>query len=243
MTTRSATFRSLSCLLAVLAVGTSHVSATLIYEQNFSSAPTIRISNNTNSNFAGTGDEVTANHLNQNQWSIRSGGAGSVTYDVVDENLDIVLNHNAYTLIDSSSATAHGAEYTLSFDVSGLAGSVDVLAWTGSGLDYNGTGTDQGHIFFRSFNNPPLIQFRQEATGSLVIDGTQTVSANGTFTSTPFTLTDIGNAGDYVFVGFENSGSSMTIDNLRISSVVPEPASLALVMFGGVLIIRRRVCR
>jgi len=198
----------------LMAIGICH--AGTIYSEDFSSAPTIRNTSNANSNYGGTGDEVSNNHLNQNQWGHRN---ATVAHDGANGNLDITLSgsDNAYTLIDLSTPDNDPGSitnFTLSFDVSALSGTINVFAFAGGGLDYIGTGTDEGHVFYRAYNSPPLRQGRQGATLTDIFTN-GTITANGTFT-TNIVLNDVGAAGDYLFLGF-NSGTSMTIDDLAIT--------------------------
>ena len=223
---RACVFAMVACLIAV---STSHAVTIIIYEEDFSSAPTIRVSDNANSNYGGTGDEVTANHINQNQWMRRN---GSIAHDAGDENLDFTLSDNVYTLIDLSTVLDDYkavTNFNISFDVIAISGPINIFAYAGGGLDYNGT--DNGYIFFRVYGNPPLMQYRQGSAGTQVVNGTNTsITATGTFETPSFTLNDLESPGDYVFIGFVNGGESMTIDNLRINALdVPPSGALFIV--------------
>jgi hypothetical protein len=213
--------------------GVALISASMaqdVYYEDFSSAPTVRITLNGGSNFIGTGaaapGEQRPGHVDQNEWLwLYRDGSTAPVYDGVNGDFDITLGNNVYTLIDLSSASAEGTQYTLSFDVSDLSGTVDVMAWAGGGLDYSGT--LEGSVKFRTYGNLPICSPGYGATVANVIDGTETVTANGTWTSSTFTLNDLGDAGDYLFLGFENNGASFTIDNLRISASDELPPRLA----------------
>ena len=134
---------------------------TTIYSNAFSSAPVVNDTiNNGNTNYAGTGVPA---ELNQNEWMVRA-GSGTVTHDAADGNVDIVLGNNVYYLVDLTDLEDDpGTETTfaLSFDVESFSGNVSVFAFAGGGLDYNGRGTDQGHLFYRTYGNPTLIRLHQ----------------------------------------------------------------------------------
>jgi len=223
-----------SVLVGVLA-GMTIGSATMaqdIYFEGFTNAPAVKVSNNSNSDYAGTG-QSDGNHINANEWLYRAGN-GDVSHNAGAVDIDIA--HNVYYLIDLSTL-AHdpGAEtnFFLSFDVANLSGDVSLFAFAGSGLDYSGTG--EGHVFFRTHGNPCLFQPKNGATGKQVLDGaTTTIQSDGLF-QVAITTTNTGHAGDYLFIGFANSGESLTIDNLRLEIPAEFPTLTVQVPQGGAM--------
>jgi len=200
MTSRTRTLLTATLVCAASAALRSQ--AAVVYTQDFSSDPGIKSTTNFNTNRAGTG---VGTDLNQNNWIYRSGN-GLVTYDAADDNLDLSVTQNVYGLIDLSSLAADPSElnvYRLSFEVTDFSGpDLDLLVYPGTGLDYTGNGTGDGHLFYRMGNTPiNHIAGQQGATYSLGFDGTEPlkVTGNGTFTSEPFLVPAVESAGDFLF--------------------------------------------
>lgn len=215
---------------ALFASAASLGQAQVIYSDDFTSAPVVKSTTNANTNYAGNG---TSSDLNQNEWMVRSGN-GSVTHD--GGKLDITIKNNIYYLIDLSTLENDPGEetaFSLSFDVVDLSGDVGVFAFAGGGLAYNGN--SDGRIFYRVHGNPPLFTVDNGASKTQVIDGTTTtITSSGRF-STTVTLNDVGSAGDYLMLGFTNSGKSLTIDNLSVE-VPSEFPDVAVELIDGVAV-------
>ena len=163
---------------------------------------------------------------------------------MVDEDLNLTVTQNVYSLLDLSPLANDpgvATEYTLSFEVSGFNGpDLDLFAYSGGGLDYSGTSTGNGHLLYRMGNTPiTLIAGRQGATLNTIFNGSETlkVTGDGLFQSGTFSLTDLESSGDYFFFGFNSSGTTtFTIDNIALTAV-PEPSSLGLLGMGAIVLL------
>lgn len=191
-----------------------------LFEEDFSSVPSNKITSNGNSNWAGTGD---ATDLNRNEWLWRkrheilglSCEGGQATLNLVN---------NVYHLIDLSDMHA-GHLCQLSFDVISLRGDVQLIAYVGHGLEYSGR--NNGHLFFRMVSTTPVHRAMHGATTRQVLDGTSThIAGTGRFSTPPFRIEEAGKEGAYLLLGFVGTSATLTIDNLLLSAGIPEPTSL-----------------
>jgi len=207
-----------ACLMAV---STSHAGTRSIYSEDFSSAPTVKNAvDNGNTNRGGTGDGTNPNDMNQDDWYTR-GTRSTLTHTGGTLEIDDLGTHVYFLmdLTDLENDPGAVTNFTLSFDVVGITDNVDFYVWAGGGLDYNGSGTGNGHLFFRMYNDPPLFNANQGATRTLLVDTTIPSTTTGTF-STNVVLTDLDDPGDYVVICFGGADNdTLTIDDLEITFI------------------------
>lgn len=241
-----------SKLLGMMAITTLMVpaaSAQIVYQNDFSSAPTI-------TDTAPSGNNTSPRI--KDDFSMPTAGNSSfledfvdLTHDAGNEHLDFSNNaENAWLLINTS--TWATGDYTVSFD--GLVASGNTMYWDViGGSAFVGTG-----LGVRIWMNKDRPYIRNAGSGSAerlgqpVAELATTSGAAGSFTDTTFTSQSlnvsltadhVGSANDYLLIGWNNVGGNgaASIDNLEIA-LVPEPSSFALLTLSGLalLMLRRR---
>ena len=217
---------------------TTAQAATAIYEQDFSTAPTI-VSLGGNNNVLGTAfqfGDVAYGGVGVGPAAAVSGGKLTLTGNST-LNAD---TQTAYVIFIDTSSVAAG-NYTWSFDISDYAFGTGSFETRYSLYEGNNSAAAL-NMRFGAANNPggthPIEDTANAAEFDLIAGTAATFSANDTY-SVAFTLTDAGTAGDFLALVWEvtetadQSGqttANFSIDNI---AVVPEPGTYALI--GGLL--------
>lgn len=222
--------------------------ATVVYQNDFSTAQTIISATNGNTNYAGAGPGPHSQaNINYGEWMEgRASNRVQLAYDSANERLKFdfeTQGRTAWHLIDLSGADSglNGSVATISFDVVGFSNSSDstVVArvWDGLGLSFSGTdgaGGD-GFLTIRSDRLTPNVASRSVAV-TLNSGTAENSLASGNITdsgnfSMDFNLSSAGASGGFVLLGIAsdavNPGASFDIDDLQVS-VVPEPSTFLM---------------
>lgn len=223
--------------LAIFGLLLSTTHAQTVYENDFSSAPTVQDIGGNNSPWVNANLNGVDGNFFDSSFSQISATSGT---------LDFTSGTGTAWLYLDTSSWAEG-DYSVSFD--GLVPSGNTMAWDVIGGNNPGAGTGTGNIlrirmnfsnpFFRATNAGGTAERLGQinAQGDTAGTATEQVAA-GSFTDTAFTSQELtitltaansGSANDYIMIGWSNSGGNGTasIDNLTISTI-PEPSSFAL---------------
>ena len=238
---------------SVLSVSFTLLHAQVVYQEDFSSAPTI-VDFSSDRNTVGTGNELDFGEFSEKtvHGLDADGTGGNLSFSTPFQ--PGIMHH----LIDTSGSGWVDGSYTLSFDSTITEGIVYWEVFAGSGLD---TG---GFRVRNAFNNnvaaaPVIDQINGGASvfradGDLTSIGLNDYTPMESFTSgglqsLGFDLTsaNVGSAGDFILVSwsFDDSTSpnaaGVTIDNLTVT-LIPEPSTLALfsIAFGSLFYFRSR---
>lgn len=242
-------------LLTTTLVGLSTVGAqaAVIYSNDFSSAQVVKSAYNGNTNYAGTGDVA---DMNLGEWfEGRAGTRLQLAYDGANQDMDFAFSgvgRTGWFLIDTSSLSAVNGAVNLSFQVSNYAGSTNLVTfsvWDGSGITESGRDDNlvDGYLNLKADAVTPTLN-GSGVGGLAAINGGSSGLASNTFNtdgvhSVTFNMTEAGEAGDFVLVGWaaDSSNATFDLDNLTLTTAaVPEPSSIALLGLGGLALILRR---
>lgn len=233
--------------------------ATVIYDQDFTTAPTLTDNGTNNEAYFGS-DETGGSPVNNFAVGDFVYSSGNTTAAVNSSAFDFAITREdrnrsrGFGVIIDTSGESAGA-YSLTFDVSnyvsgGTGDGITLNVWEARNIGGNNYlniqhGANNGTRTAPDFSTPRNSDDSggNGANNSL---GSQAITANGAVTY-DFTLTEAGGTGDYLYLNWtlnhvSDSGGlpSFTLDNILVSSV-PEPSNtFALVVFIMVALIARR---
>ena len=224
-----------SSMLASMVLAPFAVSGqTTVYEEKFSSDPTVAMNNNNSNVMGSTGTQA-------GQY-VRSTTAGAqFEYNATDDLINVGgregFNYGMALILDVSGWAAD--DYNLSFDVSdyvsgNAANFTTYSLWEGSGVNFsNAAGGSVRVDLTEASTTLGTPVFRGADNGAAL---TNTIASGVAFTSSvdvDFTLTEGGTTGDWLMIGWGTSRAagvdetSFNLDNVAVATV-PEPSSYAL---------------